>query len=84
MEYWLDGHALAGRQKQDARPSHRGASRLSTIRLRHAAATLRRYLILRSTLTQLVTPEPPTLNVTPTCGVFFPGATPIGSPSSCL
>ena len=38
----------------------------------------------RKTVTQLVTPEPPTLKVTPTCGVFFVGARPIGSSTSCL
>ena len=43
-----------------------------------------RYFTRRSTVTQLVTPEPPTLNVTPTWGTFFVGAAPIGSPRSCL
>lgn len=42
------------------------------------------YFTRRSTVTQLLTPEPPTLNVTPTFGVFLVGASPMGSSMSCL
>ena len=36
------------------------------------------------TVTQFVTPEPPMLKATPTSGLRRAGATPIGSPTSCL
>lgn len=39
---------------------------------------------LRSTVTQLVTLEPPTLKVTPTDGFFRESVAPIGWPVSCL
>ena len=45
---------------------------------------LRPYRSRFSTLTQLVTAEPPTLNVTPISGALRAGFAPMGSPTSCL
>ena len=50
----------------------------------HGRPLEKSYRDLRSTVTQFVTADPPTLKETPISGGFREGAAPMGSPTSCL
>lgn len=69
---------------QDAHMKNPGRHASRGLAAKHRHDIFKPCYSLRSTVTQLVTLEPPTLKVTPTEGCFRESVAPIGCPVSCL